>query len=167
MAICCPGGTPGNSWWGVPPGSPNPDPISYPKMLFFTPVLRPGLQEIMPSLLWLEQQKKTSKNPFRIRVFLFLSYIFGIETINTFVPATAVPLKTMPDSRPKWAKSTPVFRPKGRKTPGKNPTRWGGTYLYGLYREVPPPPSPPPEGVCCKSNGLEKQLLSGSFICQL
>ena len=22
------GGTPGNSWWGVPPGSPNPDPIS-------------------------------------------------------------------------------------------------------------------------------------------
>ena len=23
-----PGGTPGNSWWGVLPGSPNPDPVS-------------------------------------------------------------------------------------------------------------------------------------------
>ena len=28
------------------------------------------------------------------------------------------------------------FRPKRRK----NPTRWGGTYLYDLYKEVPPPP---------------------------
>ena len=26
------GGTPGNSWWGVPPGSSNPDPISDQKM---------------------------------------------------------------------------------------------------------------------------------------
>ena len=29
-------------------------------------------------------------------------------------------------------KSIPVFRPKRRK----NPTLWGGTYLYGLYRGV-------------------------------
>ena len=28
----------------------------------------------------------------------------------------------------------PVFRPKRPK----NPTRWGGTYLYRLYEEVPP-----------------------------
>ena len=28
----------------------------------------------------------------------------------------------------------PVFRPKRRK----NPTRWGGTYLYSLYKGVPP-----------------------------
>ena len=28
----------------------------------------------------------------------------------------------------------PVFRPKRRK----NLTRWGGTYLYGLYKGVPP-----------------------------
>ena len=27
---------------GVPPGSPNPDPISDQKMSFFTPVFRPG-----------------------------------------------------------------------------------------------------------------------------
>ena len=31
-----------------------------------------------------KKQKKISENPFRIRTFLFLSYSFGIETINTF-----------------------------------------------------------------------------------
>ena len=41
--------------WGMPPGSPNPDPISDQKKSFFTPVLRPGpvfrtgLEEIMSS----------------------------------------------------------------------------------------------------------------------
>ena len=45
-----------------------------------------------------------------------------------------VPSKTIPDSRPKWAKCIPVFRPKRLK----NPTRWGGTYLYGFYKVVPP-----------------------------
>ena len=52
----------GYSWeflvGGVPPSSSNPDPISDQKMSFFTPVLRPGLQEIMSSLLRLEQQQK-------------------------------------------------------------------------------------------------------------
>ena len=44
-----------------------------------------------------------------VRIFLFLSYSSGIETI------------TIPDSSPKWAKCIPVFKPKRRK----NPTRWG------------------------------------------
>ena len=35
------GGIPGNSWWGVLPGSPNPDPISDQNMSFSTPVFRP------------------------------------------------------------------------------------------------------------------------------
>ena len=35
-----PGGTPGNSWWDVPLGSPNPDPISDQKMNFSTSVFR-------------------------------------------------------------------------------------------------------------------------------
>ena len=39
-----------------------------------------------------------------------------------------------PHSRPKWAKCIPVVRPKRRK----NPTRWSGTYLYSLYKGVPP-----------------------------
>ena len=29
--------------WSVPPGSPNPDPISDQNMSFFTPVFKPGL----------------------------------------------------------------------------------------------------------------------------
>ena len=41
----------------------------------------------------------------------------------------------IPDSRPKWVKSTPVFRPKRCK----NYTLLGGTYLYGLYKKVPHP----------------------------
>ena len=47
-----------------------------------------------------------------------------------------VPSKSTPDSRPKWARCIPVFRPKRCK----NPTKWGGTCLYSLYKGVPPPP---------------------------
>ena len=36
-----------------------------------------------------------SSNP--LRIFLFLSYSFGIETINTFIHSV-VPSKTIPDS---------------------------------------------------------------------
>ena len=91
-------------------------------------------------------QTKNSSNPFQIRIFLFLSYSFGIKTINTFINSV-VPSKTIPDSRPKWAKCIPVFRPKRRK----NPTWWGGTYVYGLYKGVPPPPraKTPPSLSCC------------------
>ena len=78
----------------------------------------------MLSLLRLERKRKNSSNPFRILIFFFLSYSFGIET----------PSKSIPDSRPKWPKCIPVFTPKRRK----NPTRWGGTYLYSLYKGVPP-----------------------------
>ena len=37
------------------------------------------------SLLRLERKQTNSSNPFRIRIFLFLSYSFRIETINTFI----------------------------------------------------------------------------------
>ena len=87
----------------------------------------------MLSLLTLERKQKNSSNSFRIRIFLFFSYSFGMEAINfSYIPV--VPSKTIPDSRLKWAKCIAVFRPKRRK----NPTRWGGTYLYGLYKGVPP-----------------------------
>ena len=39
----------------------------------------------MSSLLRLERKQKNSANPLKIRTFLFLSYPFGIETINTFI----------------------------------------------------------------------------------
>ena len=83
----------------------------------------------------IERKQKDSSNPFRICIFLFLSHSFGIETTNTFI-RSEIPSKTIPDSRPKWEKCIPVYRPKGRK----NPTRWSGTYLYGLYTGVPRPP---------------------------
>ena len=53
-------------------------------------------------------QTKNYSNPFRIRIFLFLAYSFGVETINTFI-LSVVPSKTTPDSRPKWAKRIPPF----------------------------------------------------------
>ena len=89
----------------------------------------------MLSLLTLERkQKKFFKFISNSHIFLFLSYSFEMETINfSYIPV--VPSKTKPDSRLKWAKCIPVFRAKQRK----NPTRWGGTCLFGLYKGAPPP----------------------------
>ena len=39
----------------------------------------------MSSLLRLECKQNNSSNPFLIRIFLFLSFSFAIETRNTFV----------------------------------------------------------------------------------
>ena len=39
----------------------------------------------MLSLLRLECKQTNSSNPFRVCIFLFLSYSFGIETINMFI----------------------------------------------------------------------------------
>ena len=39
----------------------------------------------MSSLLRLERKQTDSLNPFGIRIFLFLPYSFGIETMNTFI----------------------------------------------------------------------------------
>ena len=81
------------------------------------------------------KQKKFFKFISNSHIFLFLSYSFEMETINfSYIPV--VPSKTIPDSRLKWAKCIPVFRAKQRK----NPTRWGGTCLFGLYKGAPPPP---------------------------
>ena len=68
----------------------------------------------MLSLLTLERKQTNSSNSFRIRIFLFLSYSFGMEAIKfSYIPV--VPSKTIPDSRLKWAKCIAVFRPKRRK----------------------------------------------------
>ena len=91
-------------------------------------------QELCYHYLSVRAQTKNYSNPFRIRIFLFLAYSFGVETINTFI-LSVVPSKTIPDSRPKRAKCIPVFRPKQRK----NSIRWGGTYLYSLFMGVLPP----------------------------
>ena len=60
----------------------------------------------LSSLLRLEQQpKKIYSNPLRIRIFLFLSYSFGIGTINTFIHSRGSLEIMTPDSRLKRAKS--------------------------------------------------------------
>ena len=88
----------------------------------------------MSSILGLERKQKNYSNPFRILTFLFLSYSFGIETINTFIDSRSS-LKNHTRFQTKMGKVWPVFRPQRRKTP----TRWGGTCLYSLYKGVPPP----------------------------
>ena len=64
----------------------------------------------------------------------FLTVLFEIGILWTYFYSftTVVRSKTIPDSRPELAKSIPIFRPKRCK----NPTLWGGTYLYGLYKGV-------------------------------
>ena len=75
---------------GVLPSSSNPDPISDQTMSFFTLVFR----QVWPL-----------RNYFVITFFL---KSFGIATINmSYIPV--IPSKTIPDSRPKGAKSKPVF----------------------------------------------------------
>ena len=59
--------------------------------------------------------------------YISVSYSFRIEMTNAFIHSH---YSSLPDSRPKRAKSLPVFRPKQPK----NHTLWGGSYLvYGLY----------------------------------
>ena len=110
--------------------------ISDQKMQFSTPVFRPCYwAEIMLSLLRLERKQENSSNPFRIRIFSFLFYSFGIETINTFIHSRSS-LKNYTRFQTKMGKVQTRFQTK----PRKNPTRWGGTYLYSLCKGVPPPP---------------------------
>ena len=87
----------------------------------------------MLSLFRLERKQKNYSHPFRIRIFLFVSFSFGTETVNTFIHSVVPATQIIPDSRPKWAKFIPVFRPKRRK----NPTRWH-IPVWLTSREYPP-----------------------------
>ena len=77
---------------------------------------------------------------FEFAYFSFFPYSFGIETINTLI-------HSIPNSRPKWAKCMSVSDQNGAKTLSDR----GDTYLYGLYKGIPPPPlspaPPPPPGL--------------------
>ena len=79
----------------------------------------------MLSLLKLEPKQKNSSNPFRIRTFLLLSYSFRIETINTFIHSHSS-LENHTRFQTKMDKVYTRFQTK------TDPTRWGGTYLYGI-----------------------------------
>ena len=65
--------------------------------------------------------------------FFFLIHLELKRQIRSYTPV--IPSKTIPNSKPKWAKCISVFnRPKKRK----NHTLWGGTYLCGSYKEISP-----------------------------
>ena len=66
--------------------------------------------------------------------FEFADFYFVLTHLELDKYASVVPSKTIPDSRPKWAKCIPArFQTKRPK----NPTDRGGTYLYSLYKGVP------------------------------
>ena len=88
----------------------------------------------MLSLLRLER-KQIYSNPFRIRIFLFFSHSFEFEKINTLIHST-VPWKTITRIQTKMSKVYTRFRTRT----AQEPSPMGGTYLFGLYKGVPPPP---------------------------
>ena len=99
--------------------------------------------EIMSSLLRFERQQKLLKihSEFAFFSFLFffvfVFYLFGIKMTSTIIHSRRSLEKPTQFQTKKCSKSIPVFKPKRRK----NPTRWGGTYLYSLcYKGVPPSP---------------------------
>ena len=88
------------------------------------------------SLLRLERKQNSSSNPFRFRIFLCLSYSFGMETIN-FSSVPIVPSKPIPYSRPKWVQCMYTrFQTKTAQKPYPMVRHIPIAYL----REYPPPP---------------------------
>ena len=102
------------------------------------PVFRSGLYaEIMLSLLRLQRKQKSSSKRFRIRTFLFLSYSFGIETINTFIHSRSS-LKNHTRFQTKMGKVYTRFQTKTAQKPyltGRHISIWL------IYWSTPPPPS--------------------------
>ena len=90
-------------------------------------------------LLRLERRQKNSSNPFRVRIFLFLSFSFGIEMINTFI-LSVVPLimKTIPDSTARWASVYPFSDKNGPKTLPDGAAHTYMAYIREYSPEYPP-----------------------------
>ena len=85
----------------------------------------------MSSLLRLERKQKNSANPLKIRTFFFLSYPFGIETINTFIHSRRS-LENQTWFQINMGKSYTRFKTKSRKKPTQ----------MGLHIPLPPPFGP-------------------------
>ena len=83
----------------------------------------------MSSFLRLERKQ----NAFQISRFLFHCYSFGIETITSVSSYAPVVSSKIADQNGQ------SLYPFSDQNDPKNPTLWGGTYLYGLYEGVPPP----------------------------
>ena len=90
----------------------------------------------MLSLLRLERKQKSSSNPFRIRIFFFLSYSFGIETIKTFIQSCSS-LKNRTRFQTKIGKVYTRFQTKSAQ---KSFPMVRHIPIYSLYKGVLPPP---------------------------
>ena len=80
----------------------------------------------MLAFLSSERKQNNSSNPIRIRKFLFLSYSFEIETINTFIH-----FRSSLENHTRFQTKT-----------AQKPDPMERQYLYSLYRGEPPPPPP-------------------------
>ena len=111
------------------------------KMSFSAPVFRPGGDHKTQHKHWHETEimsssatKRFLKIHFELAHYtFFLNQLefWNDEHIDTPPQFLRKPYP-IPDQ--KWAMSILAFGPKRRK----NPTRWGGTNLYGFYKGVPP-----------------------------
>ena len=121
---------------GVPNSCPNLDPDSDQKMSFSLLFSDLVSKKLCHNYLDQNANKKNSLSPLHIRVFLFFSYSFGTEAINAFIHPV-VSSKTILRFQTKMGEVYTCFQTKkGAKiTPY---TLWFGTYLYGLYKGVPP-----------------------------
>ena len=89
-------------------------------------------------IIRLERSHKTYSNPLRIRIFLFLSYSLGIETMKMFIHSgPVVPSKTQPRFQTKMDK---VYTVPFSDQNGATTLPDGAAHVYGLYKAVPRPP---------------------------
>ena len=85
-----------------------------------------------------------SRKAFPIRIFLFLSYIFGIEAVNTFTRC-----RSSPENHTRFQTEMDKAKVCTRLQTGKAHTHtiWGGTYLCDLYKGVYSPRGGPWESL--------------------
>ena len=92
-----------------------------------------------------------------------------METINTLI-YSVVPSKTIPDSRPKWAKCIPLFQTKTVQKPYPDGVEHNYTYIDILFTwslmayirkytpNSPPAPLPPPLSLLWRRTTAASQL---------
>ena len=92
----------------------------------------------MLPLLQIKAQTKIFWNPFRIRIFLFLSYSLGIKTINTFLhPSSSLENHTQFQTKVGEVYGYPFSDQNSAKT---LPDRATHTYIAPIIEYPPPPP---------------------------
>ena len=131
---------------GVSPGFRNPNPILDQKKIHFpdrfsdlASKVHARCQTSQAKIIERQQQDFLNSTGNSHITLQFRIHLELKRQIRSYTPV--VSSKIIPDSRPKWEKSIPVFKPKRRKKTYPF-MRWGATYLsylYSLYKGVTPP----------------------------